>query len=149
MLSWVGGGRHCFLSLGFSSFLAFSRSSFECTADCRALALTSSLAIVAPSVTEVTTCSNDETVPVLSPVSPSLLTCLIWSDLDLLRFGVHSKPLCVLSDNNRKGFPDKKLDKARSLLYRSQILQEKIRWKALVEIYIKHSFATSFNFIFC
>ena len=28
-----------------------------------------------------------------------------------------------------------KLDKARSLLYRRQILQENIRWKALDEIY--------------
>jgi len=51
------------------------------------------------------------------------------------------KPLCLLSDKNWKWFPDKKLDKARSLLYRSQILQENVRWKALAEIYTMHSFA--------
>ena len=62
------------------------------------------------------------------------------------------KPLCLLSDNNRKWFPDKKLDKARSLLYRSQILQVNMRWKALAEIYKKNSFAVFAPFsklIFC
>ena len=34
-----------------------------------------------------------------------------------------------------------KLDKARSLRYRSQFLQENMRWKALAEIYTMHSFA--------
>ena len=33
------------------------------------------------------------------------------------------------------------VDKARSRLYRSQILQENRRWKALAEIYTMHSFA--------
>ena len=34
-----------------------------------------------------------------------------------------------------------KLDRARSRLYRGQILQENMRWKALDEIYTMHSFA--------
>ena len=34
-----------------------------------------------------------------------------------------------------------KLDRARSRLYRDQILQENIRLKALAEIYTMHSFA--------
>ena len=34
-----------------------------------------------------------------------------------------------------------KLYRARSRLYRSQILQANIRWKALAEIYRMHSFA--------
>ena len=34
-----------------------------------------------------------------------------------------------------------KLDNARSLLYRSQILQENMRWKALAKIYKMYSFA--------
>ena len=34
-----------------------------------------------------------------------------------------------------------KLDRARSRLYRGQILQENMRWKALAEIYTMHSFA--------
>ena len=40
-------------------------------------------------------------------------------------------------------FPAKlfKLDRARSRLYRGQILQENMRLKALAEIYTKHSFA--------
>ena len=37
------------------------------------------------------------------------------------------------------------LYKARSRLYRSQILQVNIRWKALAEIYTKHSFAPFLN----
>ena len=40
-------------------------------------------------------------------------------------------------------FPE--LFRARSRLYRSQILQVNIRWKALVEIYTKHSFAPFSN----
>ena len=55
------------------------------------------------------------------------------------------KLLCLLSDNNRKWFPVKKLDKARSQLYRSQILQENMRWKALAEIYTMHSFTPFWN----
>ena len=35
-----------------------------------------------------------------------------------------------------------KLDRARSRLYRSHILQVNMRWKALAEIYKMHSFAT-------
>ena len=38
-----------------------------------------------------------------------------------------------------------KLDRARSRLYRSQILQENMRWKALAEIYTMHSFAPFWN----
>ena len=38
-----------------------------------------------------------------------------------------------------------KLNKARSQLYRSQILQENMRWKALAEIYTMHSFAQICN----
>ena len=38
-----------------------------------------------------------------------------------------------------------KLDKARSRLYRSQNLQENMRWKALAEIYPKHSFVPVSN----
>ena len=34
-----------------------------------------------------------------------------------------------------------KLNRARSQLYRSQVLQENMRWKALAEIYTLHSFA--------
>ena len=37
---------------------------------------------------------------------------------------------------------------ARSRLYRSQILQVNIRWKALAEIYTMHSFAPISNLIF-
>ena len=38
-----------------------------------------------------------------------------------------------------------KLYKARSRLYRSQILQVNTRWKALAEIYTMHSFAPLSN----
>ena len=38
-----------------------------------------------------------------------------------------------------------KLYRARSRLYRNQILQENMRWKALPKIYIMHSFAPFFN----
>ena len=38
-----------------------------------------------------------------------------------------------------------KLKRARSQLYRSQILQENMRWKALAEIYTTHSFAPFWN----
>ena len=41
-----------------------------------------------------------------------------------------------------------KLDRARSRLYRSQILQVNMRLKALVEIYTMHSFAQLQNHIF-
>ena len=41
-----------------------------------------------------------------------------------------------------------KLWRARSRLYRSQILQVNMRWKALAEIYIMHSFAQLCNLIF-
>ena len=34
-----------------------------------------------------------------------------------------------------------KLDRARSRLYRGQILQENMHWKALAEIYAMHTFA--------
>ena len=37
------------------------------------------------------------------------------------------------------------VDKARSRLYRSQILQVNTRWKALAEIYTMHSFAPVSN----
>ena len=41
-----------------------------------------------------------------------------------------------------------KLDRARSRLYRGQILQENMRLKALAEIYTMHSFAQLCNLIF-
>ena len=41
-----------------------------------------------------------------------------------------------------------KLDRARSRLYRGQILQENVRLKALAEIYTMHSFAQLCNLIF-
>ena len=41
-----------------------------------------------------------------------------------------------------------KLDRARSRLYRSQILQQNMRLKALAEIYTMHSFAQLCNLIF-
>ena len=47
-------------------------------------------------------------------------------------------------DSARSG----KLDRARSRLYRSQILQENMRWKALAEIYKMHSFAQLCNLNF-
>ena len=37
------------------------------------------------------------------------------------------------------------LDRARSRLYRGQILQQNMRWKALAEIYTMHSFAPFWN----
>ena len=46
---------------------------------------------------------------------------------------LHSEACCIA----RSG----KLDRARSRLYRSRILQENMRWKALAEIYTMHSFA--------
>ena len=42
-----------------------------------------------------------------------------------------------------------KLNKARSRLYRSHILQLSMRWKALAEIYTMHSFAQSQSSNFC
>ena len=42
-----------------------------------------------------------------------------------------------------------KLYRARSRLYRGQILQENMRLKALAEIYTMHSFAQLCNLIFC
>ena len=44
--------------------------------------------------------------------------------------------------------PTGKLYRARSRLYRSQILQENMRLKALAEIYTMHSFAQLCNLIF-
>ena len=41
-----------------------------------------------------------------------------------------------------------KLDRARSRLYRNEILQEHMRLKALAEIYTMHSFAQLYNHIF-
>ena len=41
-----------------------------------------------------------------------------------------------------------KLNRARSQLYRSQILQENMRWKALAETYTMHSFAPFSNLTF-
>ena len=41
-----------------------------------------------------------------------------------------------------------KLDRARSRLYRGQILQQNMRLKALAEIYTMHSFAQLCNLIF-
>ena len=43
---------------------------------------------------------------------------------------------------------DQHLRRARSRLYRSEILQENMRWKALAEIYTMHSFAQLYNIIF-
>ena len=43
--------------------------------------------------------------------------------------------------NNRAGT----LERARYRLYRSQILQENMRWKTLAEIYTMHSFAPFWN----
>ena len=42
-----------------------------------------------------------------------------------------------------------KLDRARSRLYRGQILQENMRLKALAEIYTMHSFAQLCNLNIC
>ena len=53
---------------------------------------------------------------------------------------LRARGLAVGNDNvyaSRAG----KLDRARSRLYRSQILQENMRLKALAEIYTMHSFA--------
>ena len=47
----------------------------------------------------------------------------------------------VLRQDARSG----KLDRARSRLYQSQILQENMRWKALAEIYTMHPFAQLFT----
>ena len=41
------------------------------------------------------------------------------------------------------------LDRARSRLYRNEILQENMRLKALAESYTMHSFAQFCNLIFC
>jgi len=71
----------------------------------------------------------------------------LWSKL-YSSTDTYYKPLCLLSDNNRKWFPDKKLDKARSRLYRRRFLQVNTRWKALAEIYTMHSFAPFSNLNF-
>ena len=42
-----------------------------------------------------------------------------------------------------------KLYRARSRPYRSQFLQQKMRWKALAEIYTMHSFAPFYKLNFC
>ena len=42
----------------------------------------------------------------------------------------------------------KKLNQARSRLYRNQILQVNMRWKTLAEIYTMHSFAPFSNLNF-
>ena len=42
-----------------------------------------------------------------------------------------------------------KLQRARSRLYRSQILQVNTRWKALAQIYTMHSFAPFSTLMFC
>ena len=53
-------------------------------------------------------------------------------------------------DRRRPGHGESgKLDRARSRLYRGQILQENMRLKALAEIYAMHSFARLCNFNFC
>ena len=47
-----------------------------------------------------------------------------------------------LDEQGRKeGIPDQYRIMARSQLYRNQILQENMRWKALADIYTMHSFA--------
>ena len=43
--------------------------------------------------------------------------------------------------------PGEELQTARYRLYRSQLLQQNIRWKALAEIYTMHSFAPVSNLI--
>ena len=50
-------------------------------------------------------------------------------------------PRVARADERRSG----KLYRARSRLYRSQILQVNTRWKALAEIYTMHSFAPLSN----
>ena len=65
----------------------------------------------------------------------------------------HTWGICNNNNNNINYDPDwgictrraGKLYKARSRLYRSQILQVNTRWKALAEIYTMHSFAPLWN----
>ena len=52
-------------------------------------------------------------------------------------------PGCPARGGHRR--PCGKLYRARSRLYRNQILQVKTRWKALAEIYTMHSFAPFSN----
>ena len=49
---------------------------------------------------------------------------------------------------DRRGTEPFELYKARSRLYRDEILQENTRWKALAEIFTMHSFALLYNDIF-
>ena len=50
--------------------------------------------------------------------------------------------------NDQDQIKIKEINQARSRLYRSQILQENTRWKALAEIYTMHSFAPFSNLNF-
>ena len=63
-----------------------------------------------------------------------------------------SRPLhsgvCETRQDIGLGFGCGKLHRARSRLYRSQILQVNTRWKALAEIYTMHSFAPFSNLNF-
>ena len=56
-----------------------------------------------------------------------------------------SSSLSSVGKHDRSG----KLDRARSRLYRGQILQVNTRWKALAEIYKMQSFAQLCNLKFC
>ena len=56
---------------------------------------------------------------------------------------VREGDILALLETEREG--SGKFDRARSRLYRGQILQENMRLKALAEIYTMHSFAHFFN----
>ena len=65
-----------------------------------------------------------------------------------LRSGRRATSLLALGGGSSCIARSDKLDRARSRLYRSQILQENMRWKALAEIYTMHSFVQLCNLIF-
>ena len=78
----------------------------------------------------------------ISAANPSMGTGEVpWNGLLAIRAFLAAEPLTLSLGAGRAAAADKKLDKARFLLYRSQILQENMRWKALAEIYKMHSFA--------
>ena len=75
----------------------------------------------------------------MAAITGSLMATLRAGDHAVFPYTVYGGPSPALVGGSGE------LCRARSRLYRSQILQENMRWKALAEIYAMHSFAPFSN----
>ena len=71
----------------------------------------------------------------------------VWGE-NSIQYSLHSLPKSAPPAAGFASGPPGRLYRARSRLYRSQILQVNTRWKALAEIYTMHSFAPFSNLFF-